>query len=624
MAEDVVNIYLLGLLDGAPSPEITVLAEQGGKRALRRVRIAVEELALLRRRIQELRSFTNNGDNFTPGDLNELGQKLFDLALPTEVRDLYRDAQPSSSNMIHLQIIAEDPELGAWPWEYLYDPQRHHFLCKEYSLIFRGLLSLVEIRQEKTDFSPLKVLVVLGLRSGDPGLSVDEELSWIRHSFQPLLDTQAAEIKAIHPSDRMELEQQLREGDYHILHYIGHAGFDYSKKQGYLALRDRNDTEINIEACDFAHLISQNLNCQLVFLNACRTAVGDAEHHPSRSSIAAALLQRGIPATIATQALMPDSGAQYFAGFVYQNLVQGKSLNLAVREGRWAMMSYGRKALHLDWGIPVLYSHNPEMILSAQSISIPPPSAAGLKFNAALSEREPSSRLMAYGATLGISPEPSAKMDSKTVGDRKSKPREALIREVAIVDLDIKAGFLPELLERANAAQNYYRFRLEVLPAPSGYVHPRLKGAEGPQAYLPALKDFLSRSFEKLAVDFACFLTRYEIAIAKNDCNYFLASPGNKNPYDLVSASGLRAYAEEADISFAAALLRLCLSSIISGDKWKIAYHDETRGCLFDFDNDRDDIVEMLKKDVFDDPPCRKKIKDQLQLEAIDKLMKIR
>jgi len=68
----------------------------------------------------------------------------------------------------------------------------------------------------------------------------------------------------------------------------------------------------------------------------------------------------------------------------------------------------------------------------------------------------------------------------------------------------------------------------------------------------------------------------------------------------------------------------MCLGQILVAERrFKLSYHDETRGCLFDFCERRQDIVEGLRNKRFNHKSCRGKIKDADLLAAIDVLMAI-
>lgn len=79
--------------------------------------------------------------------------------------------------------------------------------------------------------------------------------------------------------------------------------------------------------------------------------------NPARSSIAAALLDRGIPAVVASQFSLPDNSAHFLASTIYNALLTGKPIGDAIRDGRNAV-SFADAAKFFDWGIPVLYSTN--------------------------------------------------------------------------------------------------------------------------------------------------------------------------------------------------------------------------------------------------------------------------
>jgi len=69
-----------------------------------------------------------------------------------------------------------------------------------------------------------------------------------------------------------------------------------------------------------------------------------------------------VPAVIATQFVMPDNSAHYFATAVYNTLVGGGSMTEAMHDGRLAM-TYDSQQRHPDWGIPVLYASYPDLTI---------------------------------------------------------------------------------------------------------------------------------------------------------------------------------------------------------------------------------------------------------------------
>ena len=193
--------------------------------------------------------------------------------------------------------------------------------------------------------------------------------------------------------------------------------------------------------------------------------------------------------------------------------------------------------------------------------------------------------------------------------------------KVALLDIDAKIGFLPDMANRINRSQNYFHFEVVYIPVPSGYVRTDLD--EHSQTFVPRLKDVLLGLPENLKVDFVCGLTQHMVAGESGGqtfWNYFtaLVSDNVTNVF-VISTYDLRRYSLEAGEPFTRAVFGLCLAMLVLSDpRWKIDFHEETAGCLFDFCGNRDDIIFGLKKKSFDHKQCRAKIKDPALLAAID------
>jgi hypothetical protein len=301
---------------------------------------------------------------------------------------------------------------------------------------------------------------------------------------------------------------------------------------------------------------------------------------------------------------------------IYNAMLSGKPLVESMRDGRRAM-SYARKGQFCDWGIPVLYSSDPDLIVFPTSAKTEK-SRWATGFEHAVTGTDVIRNLAGRSKAF----EPSVAVPHTGAVSRKRTRRV----KIALVDIDSKAGFLPELVEAANSAQTYYEFQVFYLPVPSGIIRPGFPDGETlPQMFLPRLEPYLSETPERLGVDFVCCLTRCMVAGEDEGSefwNYF-AAPLNSNSRVIVfSLFDLRDYAREAGVSFAKATLCLCLSMLVAMDpRWNIEHHKKTAGCLFDFCGNREDIVVGLRKMRFDHASCRAKIKDPKQLAAIDALL---
>lgn len=198
---------------------------------------------------------------------------------------------------------------------------------------------------------------------------------------------------------------------------------------------------------------------------------------------------------------------------------------------------------------------------------------------------------------------------------------------VALCDIDANAAFLPEIATKANAAQSYFNFEVQFLPVPAGASirldeKKRQKTSEARTLVLSRIEKRLARLPASFGADQVCCLTRQ--LVDDGQWSDLFASSARTNPdVQVVSTYGVREYAAEAGVSYAGAIFTVCVSMVLARHIRLRKFHDETAGCLFDFCEERHDIVVGLKKSRFDHEPCRKKVraKDPALLEAVDALI---
>jgi CHAT domain-containing protein len=89
--------------------------------------------------------------------------------------------------------------------------------------------------------------------------------------------------------------QRCVRGGWHVLHFIGHGGFDATAEEGTLALAaEEGGGTYRLGAEDLARMLRGYPSLRLVVLNACET--GRASALDGFSSVAGALIRRGVPA----------------------------------------------------------------------------------------------------------------------------------------------------------------------------------------------------------------------------------------------------------------------------------------------------------------------------------------
>jgi hypothetical protein len=153
-----------------------------------------------------------------------------------------------------------------------------------------------------------------------------------------------------------DLEDTLDQGPWHVFHFIGHGGYDSGVEEGTLALAGETGRTQMVGAEDISRLLAQHHPLRLVMLSACHTGRGSGLD--TFSSIAAALIRRGIPAVVAMQFEITDSAAILFAQTFYQNVAKHRPVDECVMRARRAIRRDKKDSL--EWGTPVLYLRAPD------------------------------------------------------------------------------------------------------------------------------------------------------------------------------------------------------------------------------------------------------------------------
>jgi formylglycine-generating enzyme required for sulfatase activity len=147
------------------------------------------------------------------------------------------------------------------------------------------------------------------------------------------------------------LQRKLRQGRYHILHFIGHGIFDESKQDGVLIFCDEHGRGSPQSGQDLGILLRDHRSLRLALLNTCEGARTGTED--PFAGVAHSLVQMGLPAVIAMQFEISDSAATLFAREFYTALAEGDGVDAALGEARKAIFA-GQKSV--EWGTPVLFS----------------------------------------------------------------------------------------------------------------------------------------------------------------------------------------------------------------------------------------------------------------------------
>jgi len=295
-------------------------------------------------------------------DLQEFGEVLFETLFPGAVRRLYDTARSlQRSERLNVILTSTIPWVADKPWEFAYDPVRKTSLATEELHFIRNVMTAVPA-EIIDDRQRLRILVASAqpVRLGQ--LSVEEEETVIRRGFEPLRDAGLADVEVLARATPASLHGYIATGNFSVVHFIGHGGYDTASDKGFLIFQDDqgNSYPVNDRS---AKEIFCGRGLRLVFLNACQTGQGGRADF--NSGIAPALVAGGVPMVVANQYSVLDTSATFFAQHFYWSLAQGMGVGEAAREARIAV-NYSLSRESIDWAVPVLYARDPNSRLSAK------------------------------------------------------------------------------------------------------------------------------------------------------------------------------------------------------------------------------------------------------------------
>ena len=231
--------------------------------------------------------------------VQELGSLLFN-ALGNTVHGLLlasRQQAAREGRQLRLVLHVRPPELARLPWEFLYDAGEDDYVCFSTPLI--RYPPVLEPQRPLQVAPPLRVLGMVARPGDQQTLAVDDEQRRLRQALAELEHAGRVELGWATGQTWRELRDAMRQGPWHIFHFIGHGGFDAAAGEGTLALADDGGRTYALRANGLAMLLRGHPSLRLVLLNACDT--GQASALDPFSSVAGALMRRGIPAVLAMQ-----------------------------------------------------------------------------------------------------------------------------------------------------------------------------------------------------------------------------------------------------------------------------------------------------------------------------------
>jgi CHAT domain len=294
----------------------------------------------------------------SPGDHKtdpvRLGAELLQALLPTPVLSLYeRSRGMTQANRgwglrlkLHLSVETAAPTawLSELPWECLYHPREEEFVALNRAT---PVVRFMEVPQPARPFPlelPLRVAILPALRPDLDVLDLDAERRTIQSAWP---SDRTVEVVVLAATSLEKIQEDLRDGDFHVLHYMGHGEFDREHRRGSLSIGAGSR---GMPGDLLARFLRGVPTIRLVVLNACETG--------HSAGVAADLVRSGLPAVVAMQLRISDKAALAFSRALYRRLAKGDPIDAAVTEGRLAILAAVSESW--EWLTPVLFERAPD------------------------------------------------------------------------------------------------------------------------------------------------------------------------------------------------------------------------------------------------------------------------
>jgi hypothetical protein len=300
------------------------------------------------------------GEGAREADLRAFGGRLFQAAFGGEVLGYLRrsqdEVQRQGADGLCLRLHLSDvPELAGLPWETLFDPAADQFLCLSTATPLVRYLDLPQPIRPLAVQAPLRILALLTSPSDQPRLDAEAEWTRLQEAVAGLQTRGQVELERMEAATLLALQRQIRQSQYHVLHYVGHGTFDEAAQEGMLILEDEAGLSRPVSGQMLGTLLLDERSLRLVVLNACEA--GRAASSDPFAGVAQNLVRKGIPAVIAMQREISDQAAAKLAQEFYTVLAEGLPVDAALTEARRCLYLAGYE---LEWATPVLYLRAPD------------------------------------------------------------------------------------------------------------------------------------------------------------------------------------------------------------------------------------------------------------------------
>src|SRR5689334_15306468 len=252
---------------------------------------------------------------------------------------------------IRLRFSLEEEDtwyLSALPWELLCDPAGA-FLAKEPGTPIVREIQCPHPQGPLAVEAPLRVLALGEAPSDMPDPRADEEMQRLQAALGRERRIELISRVNVTPD---ALRDFLLDEPVHVLHFIGHGGYEVPSGTGAVFFVNAGGTQFQVDGEMLADYLKGLPDLRLVVLNSCWSAryAGHAAARPD-CGVASALVERtGVLAVVANQYSISHAAAIDFSGTFYGRIAAGAGVESALTEARMRIFHRSH-----EWATPVLF-----------------------------------------------------------------------------------------------------------------------------------------------------------------------------------------------------------------------------------------------------------------------------
>ena len=207
--------------------------------------------------------------------LREAGRALFTALLGSgQVAARYQASAAvaaAQGQLLRVVTRIDDPMLAGLPWEAMYDDTTGEYVCRSGQLV-RHIPVAAPIPPLAVQL-PLQILAVASSPRGLRALDVDREQELAEPRAGQPGPGRAGEVDWAPSATWADLQDMLLDGQWHVVHFIGHGDFDPRRDEGIIALVGADGRADLVEASRLVDLLRQARPMpRLVVLNSCAGA----------------------------------------------------------------------------------------------------------------------------------------------------------------------------------------------------------------------------------------------------------------------------------------------------------------------------------------------------------------